>query len=252
MDYVKISRKILDWEWYTDTNTKVLFLHILLKANWKPGRFQGTEVPRGSLVTSQQNMAMETGLTIKNVRTALKHLENTGEVAVKRHPKFSVITVKNYNQYQSSGSQMAVDWQPSGSQVATIEEGKKERKEEYNKSPKGDYESGTPENSIYATIRELYNSVCGSYPRLVKMSEARKKAINARMKTGYTLDDFKTLFEKAEASDFLKGKNKRNWSATFDWMISDTNMAKVLDGNYDARKETVMDEPEPTNAVKLW
>jgi hypothetical protein len=252
MDYVKISRKILDWEWYTDINTKVLFLHILLKANWKPSRFQGTEVPRGSLVTSQQNMATETGLTIKNVRTALKHLENTGEVAVSRHPKFSVITVKNYNQYQSSGSQTAVDGQSDGSRGATIEEGKKERKEEYNKSPKGDYESGTPENSIYATIRELYNSVCGSYPRLVKMSEARKKAINARIRAGYTLDDFRILFEKAEDSDFLKGKNKRNWSATFDWLISDTNMAKVLDGNYDARKEAVKDEPEPTNSVRLW
>lgn len=252
MDYVKISRKILDWEWYTDINTKVLFLHILLKANWKPSRFQGTEVPRGSLVTSQQNMATETGLTIKNVRTALKHLENTGEVAVSRHPKFSVITVKNYNQYQSSGSQMAVDGQSDGSRGATIEEGKKERKEEYNKSPKGDYESGTPENSIYTTIRELYNSVCGSYPRLVKMSEARKKAINARIRAGYTHEDFRILFEKAEASEFLKGANKRNWRATFDWLISDTNMAKVLDGNYDARKETVKDEPEPTNSVRLW
>lgn len=252
MDYVKISRKILDWEWYTDINTKVLFLHILLKANWKPGRFQGTEVPRGSLATSQQNMAAETGLTIKNVRTALKHLENTGEVAVSRHPKFSVITVKNYNQYQSSGSQMAVEGQSDGSRGATIEEGKKERKEEYNKSPKGDYESGTPENSIYATIRELYNSVCGSYPRLVKMSEARKKAINARIRAGYTREDFRILFEKAEASEFLKGANKRNWRATFDWLISDTNMAKVLDGNYDARKEAVKDEPEPTNSVRLW
>ena len=252
MDYVKISRKILDWEWYTDINTKVLFLHILLKANWKPSRFQGTEVPRGSLVTSQQNMATETGLTIKNVRTALKHLENTGEVAVSRHPKFSVITVKNYNQYQSSGSQMAVDGQSDGSRGATIEEGKKERKEEYNKSPKGDYESGTPENSIYTTIRELYNSVCGSYPRLVKMSEARKKAINARIRAGYTHEDFRILFEKAEASEFLKGANKRNWRATFDWLISDTNMAKVLDGNYDARKEAVKDESEPTNSVRLW
>lgn len=252
MDYVKISRKILDWEWYTDINTKVLFLHILLKANWKPSRFQGTEVPRGSLVTSQQNMAAETGLTIKNVRTALKHLENTGEVAVSRHPKFSVITVKNYNQYQSSGSQMAVDGQSNGSRGATIEEGKKERKEEYNKSPKGDYESGTPESSVFITIRELYNSVCGSYPRLVKMSDARKRAISARLKTGYTLDDFRLLFEKAEASDFLKGANKRNWSATFDWLISDTNMAKVLDGNYDARKEAIKDEPEPTNSVRLW
>lgn len=252
MDYVKISRKILDWEWYTDINTKVLFLHILLKANWKPGRFQGTEVPRGSLVTSQQNMAAETGLTIKNVRTALKHLENTGEVAVSRHPKFSVITVKNYNQYQSSGSQTAVEGQSDGSRGATIEEGKKERKEEYNKSPKGDYESETPESSVFITIRELYNSVCGSYPRLVKMSDARKRAISARLKTGYTLDDFRLLFEKAETSDFLKGANKRNWSATFDWLISDTNMAKVLDGNYDARKEAVKDEPEPTNSVRLW
>lgn len=253
MDYVKISRKILEWEWYTDVSTKVLFLHILLKANWKGGRFQGVEVPRGSFVTSQQNLAAETGLTIKNVRTALKHLENTGEVAVNRHPKFSVITIKNYDKYQSGGSQVAVDGQSSGSQVATIEEGKKERREEYNKSPKGDYESRTPESSIYATIRELYNSVCGSYPRLVKMSDARKKAINARLKTGYTLDDFRKLFEKAEASDFMKGANKRNWSATFDWMICDSNMAKVLDGNYDLRDQGgVKDESEPTNSVRLW
>lgn len=251
MDYIKISRKILEWEWYKDVNTKVLFLHILLKANWKPGRFQGVEVPRGSFVTSLQNLAIETGLTVRNVRTALKHLENTGEVTSNRHAKFSVITIKNYDKYQSSDSQVTVNRQPSDNQVTTIEEGKKERKEEYNKSPKGDYESRTPESSIYATIRELYNSVCGSYPRLVKMSDARKKAINARLKTGYTLDDFQKLFEKAEASNFLKGANNRNWSATFDWLVKDTNMAKVLDGNYDA-KEVTKGEPEPTNSVRLW
>ena len=86
------------------------------------------------------------------------------------------------------------------------------------------------------TIRELYNSVCGSYPRLVKMSEARKKAIRARLRAGYTVEDFQKLFEMAEASDFLKGKNNRNWSATFDWLVADSNMAKVLDGNCTDRK----------------
>ena len=86
------------------------------------------------------------------------------------------------------------------------------------------------------TIRELYNSVCGSYPRLVKMSDARKKAIRARLRAGYTVDDFRRLFEIAEASSFLKGKNNRNWSATFDWLVADSNMAKVLDGNYTDRK----------------
>ena len=103
-----------------------------------------------------------------------------------------------------------------------------------NKSPKGDYECEKPDafSAQLATIRELYNSVCGSYPRLVKLSESRKKAIRARLRAGYTVDDFRRLFEMAEASDFLKGRNRRNWSATFDWLIADANMAKVLDGNY--------------------
>ena len=255
MDYVKISRKILEWEWYKDVNTKVVFFHILLKANWKNGRFQGMEIPRGSFATSYQSLAEETGLTVMNVRTAIKHLKLTQEITVSQHSKFSVITVKNYDAYQTANkvanNQLTGNQQATNRQLTTIEEGKKERKEEYNKSPKGDYESRTPESSIYATIREIYNSVCGSYPRLVKMSDARKKAISARLKTGYTLDDLQTLFEKAEASDFLKGANKRNWSATFDWLICDSNMAKVLDGNYDA-KEGAANDPEPTNSVRLW
>lgn len=255
MDYVKISRKILEWEWYKDVNTKVVFFHILLKASWKNGRFQGMEIPRGSFATSYQSLAEETGLTVMNVRTAIKHLKLTQEITVSQHSKFSVITVKNYDAYQTANkvanNQLTGNQQATNRQLTTIEEGKKERKEEYNKSPKGDYESRTPESSIYATIREIYNSVCGSYPRLVKMSDARKKAISARLKTGYTLDDFQTLFEKAEASDFLKGANKRNWSATFDWLICDSNMAKVLDGNYDA-KEGAANDPEPTNSVRLW
>lgn len=83
----------------------------------------------------------------------------------------------------------------------------------------------------YNKIMQLYNTFCPSLPSVRSLSESRKKAIRARMHT-YTVDDFKELFEKAEASDFLKGANDRNWSATFDWLIKDANMAKVLDGNY--------------------
>lgn len=84
----------------------------------------------------------------------------------------------------------------------------------------------------YQAIVELYNSSCPSFPKLMSLSDARKKAIKARLKT-YSMDDFETLFRKAQASDFLKGKNDRNWSANFDWLIKDSNMAKVMDGNYD-------------------
>jgi hypothetical protein len=68
------------------------------------------------------------------------------------------------------------------------------------------------------------------------MSDARKKAIKARFTSGYTMEHFQMLFLKAEASSFLKGHNGRNWIASFDWLIKDSNMAKVLSGNYDDRQ----------------
>ena len=92
----------------------------------------------------------------------------------------------------------------------------------------------------YNKIMQLYNTLCPSLPSVRSLSESRKKAIRARMHT-YTVDDFKKLFEKAEASDFLKGANDRNWSATFDWLIKDANMAKVLDGNYNKKKKNGFD-----------
>jgi predicted phage replisome organizer len=84
----------------------------------------------------------------------------------------------------------------------------------------------------YQKIVNMYNDICISFSKVSKLSEARKKSIKARMNT-YDYEDFKTLFTKAEASDFLKGKNSRDWQASFDWLIKDTNMVKVLDGNYD-------------------
>ena len=77
----------------------------------------------------------------------------------------------------------------------------------------------------------MYNEICISFPQLKSLSDSRKKAIKARLKT-YSVEDFRRLFEMAEASSFLKGSNDRNWSANFDWLIKDSNMAKVLEGNY--------------------
>lgn len=89
----------------------------------------------------------------------------------------------------------------------------------------------------YRGVIELFHTICVSYPKVRVLSEARKKSIRARFNQ-YTIEDFTEVFEKAEASDFLKGKNDHNWSATFDWLIADKNMAKVLDGNYDADRSS--------------
>lgn len=102
-------------------------------------------------------------------------------------------------------------------------------------------------------IADMYNTICVSFPSIRSLSDSRKKAIKARLKT-YTVDDFRTLFEMAEASSFLKGSNNRNWSATFDWLIKDANMAKVLEGNYEDKAVQVVKRTgyhKPTKAEEL-
>ena len=92
-------------------------------------------------------------------------------------------------------------------------------------------------NIDYQLVADMYNDICVSFPKLTKLSDKRKKAVKARFKQGYSVQDFKRLFEMAEGSSFLKGGNNRNWSANFDWLTADANMAKVLDGNYSDRKK---------------
>ena len=84
----------------------------------------------------------------------------------------------------------------------------------------------------YQQIKDLYNETCVSFPRLTALSDKRKQTIKARLNS-YSFEQIKEVFEKAEASDFLKGKNNRDWQANFDWLMKDSNFAKVLDGNYD-------------------
>lgn len=85
----------------------------------------------------------------------------------------------------------------------------------------------------YQKIIKAYNDTCVSLPSVNKLSESRKKAIKARINSGYSIEDLIKCFEKAEKSSFLKGKNKSNWHADFDWLLKDANIAKVLDGKYD-------------------
>ena len=124
--------------------------------------------------------------------------------------------------------------------VDDAEEDIEEEREEEKEKDKIDYKG----------IVAAFNSICVSFPSVKALSDARKKAIKARLNT-YSLDDFKTLFEKAEASSFLKGKNSSNWSATFDWLIKDSNMAKVLDGNYDDKPVTYRQTGKSTKAEEL-
>lgn len=104
--------------------------------------------------------------------------------------------------------------------------------EDKDKEEEKDIDKESKEKATCEQVVDLYRSICVSYPSVKTLSEARKKAIRARLKV-YSLEDFRKMFEKAEGSVFLKGANNRNWSANFDWLMKDANFAKVIDGNYD-------------------
>ena len=70
--FVKLNRNILDWEWYSEPCTRGLFIHCILKANWKDGSWQGQPCKRGQFITSLQKLSIETGYSVQNIKTALK------------------------------------------------------------------------------------------------------------------------------------------------------------------------------------
>ena len=66
--FVKLFRKLIDWKYAQFPNAVALWVHILIRANWKDGYFMGMSVPRGSFATSMQHLADETGMHVNTVK----------------------------------------------------------------------------------------------------------------------------------------------------------------------------------------
>ena len=103
-NWIKLNRSILEWEWYDDINTKVLFIHLLLTVNYEPKKWHGITIDRGQRVVSLAELAEETGLSIQNIRTAINHLKSTGELTRTLTRTLTgqvpLVTIENYNKYQ--------------------------------------------------------------------------------------------------------------------------------------------------------
>lgn len=124
--WIKIYAEFQNWEWYRNNNTKSLFIHCLLKANWREGKFEGQIIPRGSFVTSIDSLKKELGMTTQEIRTAIKHLISTNEITSKSCNKFRIITITNYELYQEPNkqinNQLTSEQQATNKQLTTIED----------------------------------------------------------------------------------------------------------------------------------
>lgn len=115
--YLRLFRKIVDWEWYKDGNTLRLFIHLLIKANIKDKKFMGSVIKRGQTVTSLARLSSETGMSEQQIRTALKHLISTNEVTKMSTPRFTIITVNNYDKFQKPTNKLTNNQQAINKQL---------------------------------------------------------------------------------------------------------------------------------------
>ena len=70
--------------------------------------------------------------------------------------------------------------------------------------------------------------------RVTLLTDARKALIRARL-AEYDNDIavLRLAVDKIIASSYANGENPRNWVATFDWLMTQENLVKTLEGNYD-------------------
>ena len=211
-NYIKLDRKILNWKWYGDPNTRALFIHCLLKANWKDGTFKGYKIKRGQFITSLAHLSTDLKLSNQQTRTALSHLESTGEITSWTDNKVRIITINNYDAYQADNRQ-------NTRQVTSKQQANQQ-----------------------STNKQINNNRRNNTTYYIKEEKEEREERACARETTPTL---------SEVRDFFKGKNGDpdrffNWHAARGWKLNGMPVAdwKPLAENW-IKNEKGIKKPEP-------
>jgi uncharacterized phage protein (TIGR02220 family) len=189
--WVCFYRKIKTWEWYSTPNMLHILFHLIVSANHKDGKWQGVDVKRGQLITGRKAISVDTGISEQSVRTCLTRLERTGEITQKSTNKFSIITVCNYDDYQTQENptnQQLTSNQPATNQQLTTNNNVN------NITKNKDNVGQKPRQQIpYKKIIDFFNEVTGK--DFKHSTNGTKSQIRARFAEGFTIDDFKTVIQ---------------------------------------------------------
>lgn len=228
--WIKLHRKLLDNPvTMKDTDHLAVWIYLLLNAshNEHPALFRGEKIilKPGQLITGRKSIALVLHIDESKVERILKSLKSEQQIEQQTSSKNRLISITNWEFYQQSEQQ--------NEQQVNNKRTTSEQQVNTNKNIKNDKNE---RKDICQNILDLFNKICCSFGRVKNITKNRVETISDSLKT-YSVDDFKKVFEKAEQLDFLKGDNNRNWSASFDWLIKEDNMAKVLEGKYNRQNK---------------
>jgi len=197
--YISLHRKLLDWEWYNDNNTKILFIHCLLKANWEDKNWQGNLIKRGSFITSIETLSNELNLTFQNIRTSLSKLEKTNEIVKNSTNKNTLLTIVKYDDYQNLENKVTNEQQTNNKQLTTTNNIiiKKENIDPIN----------------WSVLLEFFNEVTGKKCKVVP--EKAKSQFKARLKENFTKEDIANAIQNAYNDKYHKETNHQYLTLEF-------------------------------------
>ena len=248
--YVRLFRSITSWEWYDDIPTFRLFTHLLLTCNWQEKKWHGHLIKPGQRVVSLKKLSEETGLSLQAVRTAISHMESTGELTRFQHGKIGVVAIKNWDKFQEGNTipntnintKATRNQHGTNTELTPNEESKKVRKQEI---PPYSPPEGTLEE-----YRQVFLEECPSLPKpqeAKSWSPARKKALKSKR---VSLCEFRDVCKKIERSDFLTGRSGTWAGCSLDWVLKPANWQKILEGNYDNKTPEPQDRPGKTYRIE--
>ena len=226
--FIVLSKKMLKWGWYQDNNTKVLFIHLLLIANWEEKKWQEIKIKRGQVVTSINHLAQQTNLTVQQVRTSLNKLISTNEITKTSTNKYTLITIKNYKKYQDynkeENKRITNEQQTNNNQITTTKPRKPYNQENHNISSSSNI--GQNENLIIF-VEKAFGRTLNSieYEELLswKDNELTRYAVKIAVMNGairlnyikgildtWKLKNIKTVQEaQKEMEEYKKSKTKK-------------------------------------------
>ena len=243
--WIKLYRKVIDWEWFTYPSVAHMFLYLLIKASSDDKKWQGKAIKRGQLITSVSSISEGTGLSEKTVRRSLDKLIRSGELKRETTNKYSLITICNYDKYQIRTFDQSNDHTNDQSNDQHLKNIKKVRKKELSSSPssarkedsektfyndlKGSVEMMTRLEQDFGLSPDRYWSLLASYDR-----ECIAKGVQHTSMT-----DYKTRF-----CDWVRAHVSKGPDDYKQQMLSDTSWSETMCMKYKITPQKLKDTIE--------
>ena len=157
----------------------------------------------------------------------MKFLRETLRIETTKEPGGVLITICNYDYYQDPKNYERTNERTMDRTI--VEPQVNQPLPDIYKNNKNNKKEDSQNKNEISEIIEEYNKT--SFPKIQKLSEARKTHIKVRLKE-YGKDKIIEVINMADESDFLRGINKNGWKANFDWIINSANFIKIMEGNY--------------------